>query len=110
MNERRLFVIHERNSVCPDDNTVHTQNIENVWMRAKKKTYINLILIAYSAIFRTASPNSNTRVFYASVHTSVRMLRQRFYQDLNFINPASTDVMIFITPASTYTVFFHQSR
>src|SRR6218665_240898 len=29
-----------------------------------------------------------------------------FYQNLNFINPASTDVIIFITPASTYTVFF----
>src|SRR6218665_57013 len=78
-------------------------------MRAKKKTYINLILIAYSAIFRTASLNSNTRVFYASVHTCA-YVTSTFYQDLNFINPASTDVMIFITPASTYTVFFHQSR
>src|SRR6218665_1640338 len=78
-------------------------------MRAKKKTYINLILIAYSAIFRTASLNSNTRVFYASVHTCA-YVTSTFYQDLNFIKPASTDVMIFITPASTYTVFFHQSR
>jgi len=41
MNEQRLFVIHERNFVCPDDDTVHTQNIENAWMRLKR----TLILI-----------------------------------------------------------------
>jgi len=33
-------------------------------------------------------------------------LRPFIAGDLNFINPASTDVMIFINPASTYTVFF----
>lgn len=30
-------VVHERNFVDPDDPTIHTQNIENLWMRAKRK-------------------------------------------------------------------------
>jgi len=30
-------IIHERNFVDPDDDDIHTQNIENMWMRAKRK-------------------------------------------------------------------------
>lgn len=30
-------VVHERNFVDPNDPTIHTQNIENLWMRAKRK-------------------------------------------------------------------------
>ncbi|XP_050502315.1 uncharacterized protein LOC126883535 [Diabrotica virgifera virgifera] len=30
-------VIHQQNFVDPDDDSVHTQTIESVWMRAKKK-------------------------------------------------------------------------
>lgn len=30
-------VIHERNFVDPNDSETHTQNIENLWMRAKRK-------------------------------------------------------------------------
>ena len=30
-------VVHQRNFVDPDDDEIHTQNIENSWMRAKKK-------------------------------------------------------------------------
>ena len=31
------IVIHERNFVDPTDGEVHTQNVENMWMRAKRK-------------------------------------------------------------------------
>lgn len=30
-------IIHEENFVDPDDSDVHTQNVENMWMRAKRK-------------------------------------------------------------------------
>lgn len=30
-------VVHERNFVDPDDTDTHTQNVENMWMRAKRK-------------------------------------------------------------------------
>ena len=30
-------VVHQRNFVDPDDPDIHIQNIENTWMRAKKK-------------------------------------------------------------------------
>ncbi|CAH1375563.1 unnamed protein product [Tenebrio molitor] len=30
-------IIHEENFVSPDDPNVHTQHVENMWMRAKKK-------------------------------------------------------------------------
>lgn len=30
-------VVHERNFVDPVDPEIHTQNIENLWMRAKRK-------------------------------------------------------------------------
>ena len=30
-------IVHNRNFVDPDDNDIHTQNIENMWMRAKRK-------------------------------------------------------------------------
>ena len=30
-------VLHERHFVDPDDEDMHTQNVENMWMRAKHK-------------------------------------------------------------------------
>jgi transposase-like protein len=30
-------IIHEQNFVDPNDGNIHTQSIENVWMRAKRK-------------------------------------------------------------------------
>ena len=30
-------IIHEQNFVHPNDDEIHTQNIENMWMRAKRK-------------------------------------------------------------------------
>jgi len=30
-------VVHERLFVDPDDEEIHTQNVENIWMRAKRK-------------------------------------------------------------------------
>lgn len=30
-------VIHQYNFVDPEDNNIHTQNIENLWARAKRK-------------------------------------------------------------------------
>jgi hypothetical protein len=31
------YVIHERNFVSPEDPTIHTQNIENLWLHVKRK-------------------------------------------------------------------------
>lgn len=30
-------VVHEHHFVDPDDRTIHTQRVENMWMRAKRK-------------------------------------------------------------------------
>jgi transposase-like protein len=30
-------VVHDKNFVDPNDSEIHTQNIENLWMRAKRK-------------------------------------------------------------------------
>ena len=30
-------VVHQEHFVDPDDNEVHTQSVENMWMRAKRK-------------------------------------------------------------------------
>ena len=30
-------IIHRRNFVDPNDSNIHTQNVENLWMRLKKK-------------------------------------------------------------------------
>ena len=30
-------VVHEDNFVDPDDRTIHTNNVENMWMRAKRQ-------------------------------------------------------------------------
>ena len=30
-------IVHERHFVQPDDEHIHTQNVENIWMRAKRK-------------------------------------------------------------------------
>lgn len=32
-----LVVIHQENFVDPNDPRIHTQNVENLWMRAKRK-------------------------------------------------------------------------
>ena len=32
---RKLFFIHDTNFVNPDNPDIHTQNIENIWMRVK---------------------------------------------------------------------------
>src|SRR6218665_633583 len=70
------------------------------------KVVNEMLVYEMSAIFRRVSQNSNT--YFMLVRTSLCVCYVNVYQDLNFINPASTDVMIFITPTST--VFFHQSR
>ena len=31
------FIIHEQNFVDPNDDDIHTQNVENMWMRVKRK-------------------------------------------------------------------------
>ena len=38
-------IIHERNFVDPNDATVHTQNVENLWMRAKKNFVANMVQV-----------------------------------------------------------------
>jgi hypothetical protein len=30
-------IVHQENFVDPDDRSAHTQNVENMWMRAKRK-------------------------------------------------------------------------
>ena len=30
-------IVHQHNFVDPNDSEIHTQNIENMWMRAKRK-------------------------------------------------------------------------
>jgi hypothetical protein len=37
VNHTRETVIHDANFVNPDNPDIHTQNIENVWMRVKRK-------------------------------------------------------------------------
>lgn len=34
---RHETIIHEQHFVDPEDETIHTQNIENTWMRVNKK-------------------------------------------------------------------------
>ena len=37
VNHTRETVIHDANFVNPDNLDIHTQNIENMWMRVKRK-------------------------------------------------------------------------
>ena len=32
-----IIVIHEQNFVDPNDDDIHTQNVENMWMHVKRK-------------------------------------------------------------------------
>ena len=37
INYTHETVIHDANFVNPDNSDIHTQNIENMWMRVKRK-------------------------------------------------------------------------
>lgn len=61
-------IVHERHFVDPEDAEIHTQNIENMWMRSKRKSKRQFG--ASSALF----PSYLSELAYRNSHRDLRFI------------------------------------